>query len=78
MTSATITGQDMTMTPCSGGYFITIDGLSAVSRFYALPAGSNIDLSIATFPINVKLKWHHPAGDPSPCNVIIVDAIVKN
>ncbi len=78
MNTATITGQDLTMTPCSGGYFISIDGISAISRFYTLPAANNIDLTTATFPINVKLNWHHPAGDPSPCNVIIVDAIVKN
>ena len=78
MNTGTITGPDLGMTICSGGYFITIDGITAVTRFNTLPPGSGIDLTTATFPINVKLNWHRPAGDPSPCNIIIVDAIVRN
>ncbi len=78
MNTATITGPDMGMTVCSGGYFITIDGITAVTRFNTLPSGSGIDFTTATFPINVKLNWHHPAGDPGPCNIIIIDAIARN
>lgn len=78
MNTATITGPDLTMTVCSGGYWIAIDGISAPARFNTLPAGSGIDLTTATFPIHVKLNWHHQSGvDPGPCNIIIVDAIVK-
>ena len=78
MNTATITGPDLGMTVCSGGYFISIDGITAVSRFSTLPSGSGIDLTTATFPLHVKLNWHHPAGDPSPCNIIIVDEIATN
>ena|ERR1019366_3128678 len=74
--TATITGPDLTMTPCSGGYWIVIDGITAGTRFLSLPAGSGIDLTTATFPIKVKLNWHHD-GDPNPCNDITIDAITK-
>jgi hypothetical protein len=75
--TATITGPDLTMTVCSGGYWIDIDGLSAKYRFRELPVGSGIDLSTATFPIRVKLNWHADGDPPSPCGVIIIDAIAK-
>ena len=74
--NASITGPDMTMTPCSGGYWIALDGVTANARFLTLPAGSGIDLSTATFPIRVKLNWHVD-GDPNACNDITIDAIAK-
>src|SRR4051812_48841662 len=73
--NATITGPDYTMTVCSGGYFITVDGVSGPIRFDHLPAGSDVDLSTATFPLRVKLNWHWEGEPPSPCGIIFIDAI---
>jgi hypothetical protein len=74
--TAVITGPDLTMTPCSGGYWIALDGSVPNARFLTLPAGSGIDLTTATFPIKVKLNWH-VTGDPNACNDITIDAIAK-
>jgi hypothetical protein len=75
--TATITGPDLTMTVCSGGYFITVDNISGPIRFTTLPAGSGIDLTTATFPLHVKLNWHWEGDPPSPCGIIYIDAIKK-
>ena len=74
--TATITGPDLTMTFCSGGYWIAIDGVAAATRLNVLPAGSGIDLATATFPIHVKLNWQYTSS-PDPCGIITVDAIAK-
>jgi len=74
--TGTINGQDLGMTICSGGYLITITGVSGPIRFDTLPAGSGIDLATATFPINVKLNWHY-ASTPDPCGIIVIDAIAR-
>ena len=74
--TGTITGPDLGMTSCSGGYFITISGISGTLRFNTLPSGSGIDLTTATIPVNVKLNWHF-ASDPHPCGIIIIDAITR-
>ncbi len=71
--SATITGPDLGMTSCSGGYWIQIDATTVTNRVETLPAGSGIDLTTATFPIRVNLNWHY--NTPNPCGFIIVDAI---
>src|ERR1022692_1321203 len=76
MNTATISGPDMTMTMCSGGYRIQVDGATGPVRFNTLPSGSGIDLTTATFPVSVKLNWHY-ATSPDPCGIIVVDAIEK-
>ncbi len=73
--TATITGPDLTMTVCSGGYLITIDGVSGPIRFTKLPAGSTLDLTTATFPVHVRLNWHWEGDPPSPCGIVYIDAI---
>lgn len=52
-----ITGIDARMcpSPCCGGWFIEINKENY--RFLKLPDNSNLDLSNATFPVNVYLSW---------------------
>ena len=71
-----IAGPDYGMTMCSGGYFITVTGVTGPIRFNTLPSGSGIDLTTSTFPINVKLNWHYQTT-PDPCGIIVVDAIAR-
>lgn len=52
---ATITGPDLTMTPCSGGWFIKID--TVTYRLIDLPQESNINLDSAKFPLDVYISW---------------------
>ncbi len=55
ISEATITGVDSRECSCCGGYFIDISG--STYRFYTAPAGSNVDLENATFPLNVIVTW---------------------
>lgn len=50
-----ITGPDMSMCACCGGWFIQIG--EETFRFDKLPMGSGIDLENETFPIKVRLDW---------------------
>ena len=55
--TAKITGLDLTLCACCGGWIINISGEDPDKRFTNLPQSSNIDLENATLPINVKLNW---------------------
>lgn len=55
MDNGTITGVDIRECICCGGYFIDIR--DSTYRFFDLPAGSNLNLTNAKFPIYVKLDW---------------------
>jgi|SRR5579872_627092 len=75
MSTGTIKGPSMFMTACGAAYWIVIDTVNARTTFDSVPVGSGIDLSTATFPINVKLNWHYVL--PNTCSIIIIDAIEK-
>lgn len=50
-----IIGADLALCPCCGGWLLqTTDTLF---RFNELPAGSDIDLVSATFPVPVKFSY---------------------
>ncbi len=74
LSDGTITGEDYRDCACCGGWFIDIT--DSTFRFYQLPDGSNIDLTNETFPVEVRLDWHH---DDNACigDEIIVDKIRK-
>lgn len=55
--TATISGFDLTLCACCGGWVIDIEGQEEVKRFDELPESSTIDLSNTTFPISVQLNW---------------------
>ena len=77
MNRATITGADAVLCSCCGGYFITIHGSTdQAAKFSTLPAGADINLATATFPINVYINWHR---DLTSCNpdAVIIDAELK-
>jgi len=55
--TATISGFDVTLCACCGGWVIDINGQEADKRFSELPQNSNIDLQNSTFPLSVQLNW---------------------
>ncbi len=71
---ATITGQDMSMCACCGGWFIDIG--KKTYRFYKLPADSKLDLKTAEFPLKVEVVWKK---DEKGCkgDEIIIEKIKK-
>ena len=78
MNLATITGPNVMVPECGAAYRITIHGISdSMAEFNTLPTGSGINLVTATFPINVKINWHHNSGTfcDTTVNIITVDEI---
>ncbi len=75
MNFGTITGIDMTLCMCCGGWFIEID--NATYRFKKLPDNCDINLYDETFPVFVILNWEEESyqclGDE-----IIIRRIEKN
>ena len=55
--TAQITGPDLGQCICCGGYLIEIG--DSTYNFDTIPSASNIDLTTATFPLNVKLNWSY-------------------
>lgn len=53
---ATLTGQDLRLCACCGGWFIKID--TTTWRFDTAPAKSEVDLNTVTYPLDILLKWH--------------------
>ena len=50
-----ITGPDLRMCACCGGWYIRIDGISY--EFDSLPSDSKINLQNEKFPVTVKIDW---------------------
>jgi hypothetical protein len=69
-----ITGQDLTMCACCGGWNITIEGENY--RFDSLPADSGIILEKETMPLSVELDWQLTPGG-CPANRINVQRVKK-
>jgi hypothetical protein len=78
MSMGKITGPDPRMcpSPCCGGWFIQIDGLTY--EFDSIPANSDIDLQKDPFPILVKLDWKLSDKLSCPDKRIIIQRIKKN
>jgi hypothetical protein len=74
MWDGTITGPDYRKCACCGGWFITIG--NDEYTFWALPAGSSLDLENEKFPLKVKLDWTKP-DETCPSNRIEVVRIKK-
>lgn len=55
--TAIISGLDMTLCACCGGWIININGEDSGKRFSELPQNSSINLQNSTFPITVQLNW---------------------
>ncbi|MDC1324684.1 hypothetical protein N8216_01475 [Flavobacteriaceae bacterium] len=55
--TAIISGLDMTLCGCCGGWIIDINEQELGKRFSQLPQNSNIDLQNSTFPLSVQLNW---------------------
>ena len=55
--TAVISGFDLTLCACCGGWIINIDGEESENRFSELPQNSSINLENVEFPISIKLNW---------------------
>lgn len=69
--TASIVGRDLTLCACCGNWFIQIDDTDNINLFEALPEGSDIDLENIDFPVDVKLNWSLPEGEPCGFDIII-------
>jgi len=69
-----ITGADPRMCACCGGWFINID--NETYRFYDLPAESDLDLTNASFPIQVELNWN-TTGNGCMGDEIVIDELKR-
>jgi hypothetical protein len=71
--TGTITGPDVRMCACCGGWLITIDNTQY--QFNSLPGNSSIHLDNEKFPIPVRLDWTlNTTGCP---NTISIQRIQK-
>jgi hypothetical protein len=70
-----ITGQDMRMCACCGGWIINIEGENYL--FDALPTNSSLSLEKESFPLSVLLNWELVMGG-CPSNRIRVTGIKKS
>ena len=70
-----ITGPDIRMCVCCGGWYIQING--STYEFDSLPDNSNIDLLKETFPLFVKLDWQLSGKGGCPNNRITIQRIIK-
>jgi len=73
--TGSLTGADLRMCACCGGWFVTIDGI--LYQFYALPSGSSLDLQKETFPVTVKMDWQISDQAACPNKKIIIQKISK-
>jgi hypothetical protein len=70
-----ITGPDIRMCACCGGYYIQIDSITY--EFDTLPDNSGIDLQSTSFPLNVKLDWQLSDKVACPATRITISRIKK-
>ncbi len=75
LSQGTITGADIRMCACCGGWFIKID--TTTYEFDSLPLNSGIDLQKETFPLNVKLDWDLSGREACPNKYITIIRISK-
>lgn len=73
--TGTITGQDMTLCACCGGYFITIEGIQYRFEKTELPAG--FTFSDNQLPLQVELDWNLKTDVCSNFNRITISKIRK-
>jgi len=57
-----ITGPDLRLCACCGGWFINIG--NDTYRFMEIPCNCSLDLVNAEFPVIVNIDWEE---DPNPC-----------
>jgi len=73
--TGTITGQDIRMCPCCGGYFIDIEGTQYHFEKSGLPCNFTFDDD--QFPLNVELDWKPKTAGCSDYNWIEISKIRK-
>lgn len=70
-----ITGPDLRMCACCGGWYIRIDGIDY--EFDTMPVDSKIDLQNEKFPITVMVDWQLSNSSACPDKRIIIQKIAK-
>lgn len=73
--TATITGADLAMCACCGGYFIDIEGTQYRFEKTELPA--NFTFSDSQLPMKVELDWESKALSCTSFNWIKISKIRK-
>lgn len=69
-----ITGPDVRMCACCGGWYIQIDSLTY--EFDSLPVNSTINLEKESFPLLVKLDWQLSDKAACPDTRITIQRII--
>lgn len=72
---ATITGPDLRMCACCGGWFIRIDNINY--EFESLPSDAKIDLQTEKFPVTVRIDWQMSDASACPDKKILIQKITK-
>lgn len=72
---ATITGPDLRMCACCGGWYITIDGINY--EFESLPVDAKINLQTEKFPVTVKIDWQLSDLSACPDKKILIQKITR-
>ncbi len=73
--TATITGPDLRMCACCGGWYILIDNINYEFEF--LPSDAKIDLQTEKFPVVVKIDWQLSDLSACPDKKILIQKISK-
>lgn len=73
--SGTITGQDLAMCACCGGYIMKMSTNDSVYRFFSFPAGTTFDTT--KFPISVNFNFTRTGVCASNFQYIALTKVVK-
>ncbi len=73
--TGTITGSDLALCPCCGGYFIDIEGTQY--RFEKSELPDNFSFEDNQLPLKVELDWELKTGGCSGYGRIIISKIRK-
>ncbi len=74
LVNAEIMGLDNALCPCCGSWLIEIEGEDERLQFVSLPDDSEINLTTATFPLQVKLDYSKDEAHACP-NYVLIDEI---
>jgi len=73
--TAVITGADMAMCACCGGYFIDIEGISYRFEKSELPA--DFTFNDTELPLKVELNWNLKQNQCTSFNYISISKIIR-
>ncbi len=75
--SGDILGIDLTQCACCGGYLVKVDNVDTVYNVSELPAGNDLDIENATYPVPIRFDWTSNVSPACP-RIITIEAIIKD